>query len=86
VVTACATAHGAILQIRRKAKSRSGLRKPGYGVERLGGKGGLARMRSSQVPSAIAVRVGLTCVSTSGVGVLAIAFMIRFCKIQKTKA
>ena len=86
VVTACATAHGAILQIRRKAKSRSGLRKPGYGVERLGGRGGLARMRSTQVPSAIAVRVGLTCASTSGEGVLAIAFMIRFCKIQKTKA
>ena len=86
VVTACATAHGAILQIRRKAKSRSGLRKPGYAAVKLGGRGGLARMRSTQVPSAIAVRVGLTCASTSGEGVLAIAPMTRFCNFRRAKA
>jgi len=44
------------------------------------------RMKSRQAPSAKAVRVGLTCVSTSGEGVLAIAFMIRFCTVFKNKS
>ena len=69
-----------------RAKSRSGLRKPGYAVKINGDEIVSARMRSYQVHFEIAVRVGLTCVSTSGEGVLAIAFMIRFCKIQITKA
>ena len=68
------------------AKSRSGLRKPGYAVKINGDEIVSVRKRSFQVHSAIAVCVGLSCVSTSGEGVLAIAFMIRFCKLRKTKA
>jgi len=85
-VTACAAAHGAILQIRNKAKSRSGLRKPGYAGKNERIRVVSVWMGSTQVLLAIAVRDGQSCASTSGEGVLAIASMIRFCKLKKTKA
>ena len=56
--TACAAAHGAILQIRRKAKSRSGLRKPGYAVKINGDEIVSVRMSSYQVHFEIAARAG----------------------------
>ena len=83
---ACATAHGAILQIPRGQNRGQVCASPSYALDKLSKEVGWVRMKSRQAPSANAVRVSLTCVSTSGVGELAIAFMIRFCTVFKNKS
>jgi len=69
-----------------RAKSRSGLRKPGYAGKNERDRVASVRAGSSQVLSATAVRAGPSCASTSGEGVLAIAYMIRFCYFSKNKS